>query len=488
MNGEDELIEEVARISLNYDLEQMVKLLFPWGEAGTALEDVQHPRTWQRELNAAITRHLKNPETRFQPFLGAVASGHGIGKSAEIGILINSLMTMFDGCKVVYTANTETQLRTKTTPEIHKWHRLSLTSHWFKATATSIYSSDQAHEKNWRADAITWSPTNTEAFAGLHNKKKCILVIMDEASAIDDKVWEVTEGALTDEETVIIWLAFGNPTRATGRFRECFREFKHRWFTMQIDARDVEGTNKEQIQRWEEDYGADSDFFKVRVRGMFPSASFKQFISTDDVDKALGKQLKEQEYVWAPKILTCDPSWEGDDETVIGLRQGLAFRILFHFPKNDDDVHIANVLARLEDEHQADGVFIDAGYGTGIVSVGKSLGRAWRLVWFAEKPANPGYLNKRAEMWGAMRQWLKDGGAIPKDQVLYTDLIGPETVPRVDGKIQLEAKKDMKVRGIPSPNRADALALSFAYPVHKKNARGEATQSRARTESDPFED
>ncbi|MEI7000490.1 terminase, partial [Klebsiella pneumoniae] len=88
---------------------------------------------------------------------------------------------------------------------------------------------------------------NTEAFAGLHNERKRIIVVFDEASNIADLVWEVAEGALTDEDTEIIWVAFGNPTRNTGRFRECFRKYRHRWKCAQIDSRTVEGTNKQQL-------------------------------------------------------------------------------------------------------------------------------------------------------------------------------------------------------------------------------------------------
>lgn len=158
----------------------------------------------------------------------------------------------------------------------------------------------------------------------------------------------------------------------------------------------------------------------------------------------------------------------GDDEGVIGLRQGLAFKIIRTFAKNDNDIQVATMLADIEDQEKADAVFIDAGYGTGVVSCGKSWDRNWKLVWFSEKSTDPGCLNKRAEMWKRMRDWLKDGGAIPNDQVLYSDLISIETVGRTDGIIQLESKKELKARNLPSPGRGDALALSFAYPVQTK--------------------
>jgi hypothetical protein len=167
----------------------------------------------------------------------------------------------------------------------------------------------------------------------------------------------------------------------------------------QIDSRDVQITNKKMLQEWIDDYGIDSDFVKIRVRGMFPSMSAKQFISVKDVDAAIARHLRPEQYDFAPKILTLDNAWEGDDEGVIGLRQGLHYQTLRKFAKNDNDIEIANMLANLEDEHEADAVFIDAGYGTGVYSAGTTLGREWQLVWFSGESPDPGCLNLRAYMW-----------------------------------------------------------------------------------------
>jgi hypothetical protein len=453
-----------------------IEQLYPWAEPGGELAAHTGPRTWQAQILDDIGTHLSNPATRFMPLRIAVASGHGIGKSACIAQIVKWALDTRADTRIVVTANTETQLRTKTWPEISKWQRLSYTRSLFKTTATAVACADPDAEKSWRADAIPWSEHNTEAFAGLHNEGKRIVLVFDEASAIADKVWEVAEGALTDENTEIIWLAFGNPTRNSGRFRECFRKHRRLWKTYQIDSRTVEGTNKAYLDEFVQTYGENSDVVKVRVRGIFPSMSIKQFISTDDAEAAKGRHLAQNQYDFAPVILTCDPAWEGDDDTVIGKRQGLRFDVLQVLPKNDNDIDVAQLLARLEDEHKADAVFIDGGYGTGIVSAGKTMGRRWRLVWFSGESADPGCLNKRAEMWMHTRNWLKEGGAIPDDQVLVDELTSPETVPRLDGKIQIEAKKDMKKRGLPSPNRADALCLSFAFPVASSRARAGRSQ------------
>lgn len=481
---DDKIIELAA--SCRYDPDRWSQFAWDWGFG--ELADYDGPRQWQRDINRIIADHLADPESRFQPLQISVGSGHGIGKSAEMGMLSNWAMSCWPDAKIVTTANTEGQLRTKTAPEIGKWFRMSLTGHWFDVQTMSIKSRDPTRSESWRQDFIPWSEHNTEAFAGLHNKGKIILLLFDEASKIHDKVWEVAEGALTDENTVIIWVVFGNPTRNSGRFRECFRRFRHRWIGRQIDSRTVPGTNKKFLQRLVDDHGEDSDIVKVRVRGQFPAQSAMQFISADDVDKAQKVHLRRESYAFAPKIIGVDPAWTGDDNLEIVLRQGLYSTSLASLPRNDNDVEVANLIARLEDEHQADAVFVDAGYGTGIVSAGQVMGRTWRLIWFSGKVIDPGYLNKRAEMWGTMKRWIKAGGAIdPRDEGLYQDLVGPETVPRLDGKIQLESKEDMKDRGLPSPNKGDALALTFAEPVAKKPAYGMAhNHSAVEVEYDPL--
>jgi len=486
--AEQQLIEDIA--SFTHDPLGFVLYAFDWG-VGELVRFPDGPDVWAREVLTEIGDKLKAGIITglSEAIQIAVASGHGIGKSALVSWLVEWAMCTREDTKGVVTANTDNQLRTKTWAELSKWHRLCICKHWFKFTATSIFSTDPEHEKSWRIDMIPWSVGNTEAFAGLHNQGKRILIIFDEASAIADTIWEVTEGALTDENTEIIWVAFGNPTQNVGRFRECFRKYRHRWSCRQIDSRSVRITNKEQLAKFVADYGENSDFVKVRVRGMFPSASAKQFISTEDVDAAAARILREDQFDFAPVIITCDPAWEGNDMLEIGKRQGLNFRILRTIAKNDNDLEIASILAALENEHQADAVFIDGGYGTGIISAGRTMGRDWIIVWFGGKSSNPGCYNKRAEMWHGAREWLKSGGAIdPNDQVLYGDLIGPETVFRPDGLIQLESKKAMKMRGLPSPGRGDALALSFAYPVAKRqHPLLAAADKRKRDAYDPFD-
>lgn len=440
---------------------------FPWGTG--ELDKFQGPELWQAELLAKIGKGLLTIEQAIQE---AISSGHGIGKSALVSWLILWGMSTFPDTKIVVTADTGRQLETKTWPELAKWHRLCICGHWFSHTATAFFSVDKKHERTWRADAITWSENNTEAFAGLHNQGKRIILIFDEASGIADKVWEVSEGSLTDSDTEILWFVFGNPTRATGRFRECFRRLAHRWGHRQIDSRTVSHTNKKQIQDWIYDYGVDSDFVKIRVRGEFPNTSDRQFIPSDLVDKARGKVVQQAEYMFAPKIIGVDPALYGDDECAIYLRQGITVRKLAIYKKLGDDMLLAGYIAKFEDEEEADAVFVDAGGGSGCVSAARQMGRKWTLVNFGEASTKPEYLNKRAEMWGDTRDYLRAGGTIPDDPVLAEQLTAPEYYVTLKGKTVLESKDDMKARGIPSPDRGDAVALTFAFPVRKKE-RGE---------------
>jgi hypothetical protein len=484
-NEARELVEALA--GFTRDPLGFVYFAFQWGKG--ELADYSGPDEWQKEILRALGAGLLTIE---QAILLAVASGHGIGKSALVSWIILWALATRENTKGIVTANTESQLKTKTWSELAKWFRLFIGQGLFTYTATAIFSRDKTTEKTWRVDMIPWSERNSEAFAGMHNKGNRILVVFDEASAIPDLIWEVTEGALTDSNTEIIWCAFGNPTRNVGRFYDCFHGKRHRWHCKQVDSRDVKVTNKGQIQNWIDDYGVDSDFVKVRVRGIFPSASENQFIPIPLVEaaEAAHRDFQEQDkrITFAPVIIGVDPAWSGTDEFVIYMRQGLNSKMLGKWEKNDDDVRMAGIIARFEDEYQADAVNIDIGYGTGIFSEGKHMKRQWNLINFASKPDQAEYENKRAEMWGEMKKWLKEGGGIETDPVLRADLIGPEAFINRRGKLQLESKDDMKKRGIPSPNRADALALTFATKVQSKAMRDQRRQEeRALADYDPFE-
>lgn len=497
-DAEAQIVDDIA--GYHHDPLGFVLYAFPWGEPGE-LADHKGPREWQRqeliEVGEALAAGASVESQIHHVIQRATASGHGIGKSALVSWIVLFAMSTMEDTRGVVTANTEAQLRTKTWPELAKWHRLAINSHWFRFTATAIFSADPTHEKTWRIDALPWSEHRPEAFAGLHNQGRRILVVFDEASAVPDVIWQVIEGALTDEGTEILWLAYGNPTRNTGRFRECFGKLGHRWAHRQIDSRDVEGTNKQQIAKWVEDYGEDSDFVRVRVRGMFPRAGSMQFIPSDTVAQAA--KVEPQPMLTDPLVIGVDVARFGDDQTVITFRRGRDARTLPTIKlRGVDGMTLAGRLASLIDQHKPHAVFIDetGGYGGGPIDRLRQLGYTVIGVNFGARADGPvdgvECANKSAEMWAKMRQWLKEGGAIEADSELCAELEGREFGYDVHNRIVLERKDDMKKRGLASPDCADALALTFAHPVAAidlATRAGGRTQGRAVTESkdyDPF--
>lgn len=458
MADSDRLVE--AATKLIYKPYAFTMFAYPWGKG--VLSGMDGPDTWQKEILQEIGTSMESAEAAIRE---ACASGHGIGKTALIAWIINWFMTTRPHPQVVVTANTQSQLTTKTWRELAKWHKLSQFSHWFKWTATKFYHVD--HPETWCANAIPWSVENSEAFAGTHEKH--VLVLMDESSKIEDVIWEVTEGAMTSKGA--LWVAFGNPTRNTGRFRECFAggRHHHRWKCRQIDSRSAKMANKAEIEQWIRDYGEDSDFVRVRVKGEFPRASSMQFIGQDIVSEAQARKAHIDQYHHMPKIIGVDVARYGDDQTVICRRQGIAS---FEFEKHRelDNMTVAGVLQRYIREWKPDMVFVDEGGGQGVIDRLRQLGHTQVIgIQFGSKaPDKTHYANMRAYMWGRMKDWLKAGGTIPIDRDLAADLVGPEYGFNSRDQVLLEKKEDMKKRGLSSPDCADALALTFAMDVMPK--------------------
>lgn len=468
-----------------------VENAFPWGEG--ELYRANGPEEWQAEILGLIRDGL-SPE---RAVAIAVASGHGIGKSTLIAwIILWSLATETD-TRVVVTANTESQLRTKTWPELAKWYRLCIARPLFKLEATSLLSIDVDHGKTWRADMIPWSERNPEAFAGLHNQGRRVVMLYDEGSAIPDIIYETSEGFMSDADTERLWLVFGNPTRSSGRFRECFKGGRHEraWISRQIDSRTVSFTNKDRLTELESAYGDDSDYFRVRVKGEFPRVGAIEFIPAGLVADARAREAEGQ--IFDPLIIGVDVARFGDDETVIVVRKGRDARSIPAVRlRGLDTMQVAARVVELATHLRADGVFIDeGGVGGGVVDRCRQLrlfvlgvqfgGKADRadLVTQGER-----YANKRAEIWGTMRGWLV-GGAIEDSDDLRDQLVGPSYGFNARDEIQLERKEDMRRRGIPSPDWADALAITFAYPV-MVNAQAGGPHTPASTyvtEYNPFE-
>lgn len=443
--------------------------MFPWGESGP-LAAYKGPRKWQWEYLEALGEQIK--ERGFDgvhavdPIQIATASGHGIGKSCLTAWLILFIMSTRAHAKGVVTSNTSDQLRTKTWAELGRWYKLCATRDWFvyNAGRGNMSLVSKHSPETWRVDAMTCREEQAESFAGLHAANSTPFYLFDEASAVPDVIWEVSDGGLTDGEPMR--LVFGNPTRNSGKFFECFNRNKHRWLNFQIDSRDVAGTNKELFAQWVDDYGDDSDFVRVRVRGVFPRAGSMQFIPGDLVQEAMRTDHMPYVYESMPRLLGVDVARFGDDQSVIVRRQGRKVWPMRKF-RGLDTMQLAAVVIEEIRSFDPAAVFVDGvGVGAGVVDRLRSLGYSvFDVQSGASAQDKQRYRNKRAEMWGEMREWLKDTPTLPDDRDLESALTGLEYGYTVSGQIQLESKADAKARGLASPDEADALAMTFAEPV-----------------------
>lgn len=451
---------------------------FPWGEPGTRLEKFSGPEPWQREKLEHIRDGLTSPAAVIQE---AAASGHGVGKSALVAWLIKwGIDTRPDAIGVV-TANTETQLKTKTWVELGRWHNMSLTKDVFRLTATAYFHPE--YERTWRLDMVPWSERNTEAFAGLHNQGKRIILIFDEASAIPDLIWETAEGALTDKETQILWAVFGNPTRNIGRFKECFPagQFHSQWHCAQVDSRDISFTNKEQIAKWADAYGDDSDFFRIRVKGVFPRVGEMEFFNVEDIANAATREAVAG--ISDPLALGVDVARYGKNFSVIYPRKGRDARTYERQRYQGlSTVQLADKVFEENFRLHANGIFIDGGgVGGGVVDNIRRMALHCYEVQFGAKDDTPHsvwgsdgehYANKRSGMYGALRAWLKTG-VIPDDPALRKQFSSIRYVLNKRDEIQLLSKEDMiKLDPEAEFDDIDALALTFAHALSASELAG----------------
>lgn len=467
---EDELVEECA--ACYADPLRFVLTMYDWpikGEPG--------PDEWQRDVLLDIGRQVR--ARRFDgshpvaPIRIALSTGHGIGKGALWAWLVDWIMSTRRNCHGTVTAATADQLDKKTWAQIREWTAKCATSHWFEINAAIMYR--KGHRATWFCAPQSCAPENSEAFQGQHARDSTSFYIFDEPPGIHADIWRAAEGGLTDGEPM--YFVGGNPNRNTGEFhRICFGSGRDRWQPRIIDARTTKLANKDLIAEWIADYGGeDSDFVRVRVRGLPPRASELAFVDADRIEAA---QRRPDVTVFRdePLVAGVDVSGGGNAWNVVRFRRGLdarsvpPIRLAGEVTRIDRSAFLAILAGLLRDTTpglQLAAMFVDTAFGAPYVERLRAMGfdRVHEVTFGGHSP-NRHQLNMRAYMWVQLKEWLARGGIIPATDVrLATDLAGPGYHLNAKDELVLESKESMQKRGVASPDDADALCLTFAAPV-----------------------
>lgn len=475
-NDEQALITRL--LEFKYDPVGFAYYAFPWGRENTPLAQMDGPRAWQLDDLKLIRDHLQTDVEKRRiglppsPLYLARSSGRGIGKSAELAILNMWVMSCWIGATSIVTANTEAQLRTRTMAELGKWHTMAINRHWFEKSATTLrphrWFANLLGEQlamdtqYYYVDAQSWSEENPDAFAGAHSQIGMMLQF-DEASGIGDAIWNVSEGFFTDLAPLRLWIAISNPRRNTGRFFDCFHNDSDYWDTRSIDSRTVEGVDPAVYQRIADKYGEDHDVTRVEVKGEFPRTGSQQFFSQEKVDDSMSMVRPTDN---SPLIMGVDVARYGDDFTVLSYRRGRDARV---YPmdrlKALDTMQVVREVARRADDRKPRVIFVDEiGIGAGVTDRLKQLGYPVIGVNVGRRAERDELGNKRIELYARLRDWLDEGGTLPSDKELRDELLSIE-YHFTGAKQFLESKENMKSRGLPSPDAADALVMTFAEPV-----------------------
>jgi phage terminase large subunit len=411
------------------------------------------PLPWQAEF---LTLVANNPRV-------AVRSGHGVGKTSALSWLIFWYLLTNADCKVGITAPTQDQLRDNLWGELRRWH--SQMRQPFRDWITLDADRVTVAEKKNVATARTARKEQPEAFQGLHAPK--MLAIVDEASGVENAIFEASMGFLTSKGAKFVLT--GNPTQPEGFFYDCFHSNRDMWKTLKVSCLDIEAEHTD-MQALSElvgrTYGFDSNAYRVRVLGEFPDASADGVIPLHLVEAAVGRDVETNPK--APIVWGLDVARFGDDRTVLVKRQAnrLLEKPIAWIKKDLMQTAGLVKLAFDEAKQRPEEIVVDViGIGAGVVDRLRELGLPIRGVNVSESPAvQDKYMRLRDELWWRARAWFEARDSqLPKGcDMLVGELASPRYVIASNGKIKVESKDEMKKRAIRSPDEGDAFCLTFA--------------------------
>lgn len=420
--------------------------------------------TWQQWL---FFRSIELAIQGKEPRKIGIQSGHGTGKSAALAIFILWFLFCFKDAQVSCTAPTSQQMFDVLWKELAFWHGRLKKEVAELYELRDTYVRIKERRKTWFARAATGRKENAEALSGVHGKH--VALIGDEASGVHELIFEAVRGALTNKD--IFFIVISNPTRLSGFFFNVFHKWKRRWQALRFDSRESPIVDDHFVQEIINDYGENSPQFDVRVAGKFPLSEEDQFIPTDLFDQAAERNLIP--LMTAPRILGVDVAAYGDDACAYVERQGNDSTFRGERRGQDTMATVGDVVGFIqESKHQQnlfDFVCVDIiGMGRGVfdrlVEMQEHgeipLSIKFVAVNSAEKSTKPErFGNMRAELWHDCKEWLHTAD-VPEE--LRPDLTGIKYKHDSKNRLMMEKKDDMKKRGLPSPDKGDALIMTFS--------------------------
>ncbi len=489
------------------DILGVVLFMYPWNKYGTVLHGMNGPSREQARFLDDLSDEIKvrgfdgiHPVESIEM---AVSSGHGGGKTEMIGMVAPALMVTRDGMRGTVTANSGDQLRNKTWASIQKYKKLMICSHWYDITSEKFWRIGR--KEDWCINAVTWKEENADAFQGQHAARSTSLYIFDEDSNIPDSIHIAAEGGTVHGEAMVF--RFGNCTRRSGNFyNRCFgsgrealiRKTKgpsrgtdhpaslRRWDTSKTEIR-----NDIRVQEIIEEYGEESDYYRVRVAGLPPNASDIQFIPQDWIEAAARRPVSIQ-MMDQPILAGVDLSWGGDDPATIRFRCGTDARSVAKISvpgemTRDPDVMVMKCAEALDARYpiwgnrKIDMMFFDhAGTCGNICQRLRDMGHEnVREINFGGHAPNKKYKLMRSYMIGQVKENLQYL-AIDTSPDLAADMGTPGYTITPLSEILLEPKQAIIKRLGHSTDDLDALALTYAMPVKIKSVELQKQAAMAR--------
>lgn len=415
------------------------------------------PDDWQAETLQALAEQPR----------AAIRSGHGVGKTTlEAWALLWFLFTR-PFPKIPCTAPTRQQLHDILWAETAKWlEKAPVLKPYFEWQKTKIVQ--RQHPERWFAVART--SNRPENLAGFHEDH--LLFIVDEGSGVADPIFETIEGALTTADAKL--LICGNPTKTSGEFHDAFFKNRSLYWVRKVACSDSPRVTPEYRERLVKKYGEDSDIVRVRADGEFPKAEPDTFIPLELVEAATMREI-EPEGEGAIEI-GVDVARFGDDETILAARVGIKHVRLDAYQGQDTmattgrTIAMAKELMRVYGQPKCVVKIDDDGVGGGVTDRLREVIREENLYIDVIDCHNGGipedkehYEDWGTESWASLRELLREGEIeLINDEDLVGQLSSRKYGITSKGKIKLESKKEMKKRGLVSPDRADAVVLAFA--------------------------